>query len=129
MEPELYQNFQSALDVVRGDLADLPEEGPDTHCTLHIPVEHLESWIHALNQARLALGARYDVTDEDMDDIPTVGEMRERWGSFRSISTVTCRSGFCTSWRSSFRSSRSGAQCVAGNAILRAQLAGIHASG
>jgi hypothetical protein len=76
VEPELREGFQSALDVVQGDLADLPEGDPDTYCTLHIPVEHLDGWIHALNQARLALGARHDVTDEDMENIPTGGDAR-----------------------------------------------------
>lgn len=76
VEPELSQLFQSALDVVREDLADFPPGEPDRQHRLTIPVRHLESWIHALNQARLALGARHEVTDEDMDDIPTGGDSR-----------------------------------------------------
>ena len=76
MEPELHQNFQSALDVVRGDLADLPEGDPEPTARFTFRWSHLESWIHALNQARLALGARHEVTDEDMEDIPTGGDAR-----------------------------------------------------
>lgn len=76
VEPELHDLFRSALDVVREDLADSPLGRPDKQHKVIIPVAHLESWIHALNQARLALGARYDVTDEDMDDIPTGGDER-----------------------------------------------------
>ncbi len=76
VEPELRDYFNSALDVVREDLADFPSGDTDGYYTLLVPVKNLESWIHALNQARLALGARYNVTEEDMDEIPTGGNER-----------------------------------------------------
>jgi hypothetical protein len=76
VEPEMHQQFESALDVVREDMSDLPSGEGDAHHTLFVPVDHLESWIHALNQARLALGSRYEVTEEDMDSIPTGGDER-----------------------------------------------------
>ena len=34
---------------------------------LRIPVKNLEAWIHTLNQARLAIAARYDFSERDMD--------------------------------------------------------------
>jgi hypothetical protein len=40
-------------------------------------VKHLEAWIHALNQARLALSARFGFTERDMEDaIPIEGDQR-----------------------------------------------------
>ncbi|RYD71775.1 MAG: DUF2017 family protein, partial [Verrucomicrobiaceae bacterium] len=69
VEPEMREHFESALDVVRGDMMDFPSTEADGHQALLVPVAHLESWIHALNQARLALGARYDVTEDDMDSL------------------------------------------------------------
>lgn len=76
VEPEMHEHFESALDVVRADMAGFPSPDAEAHQTLLVPVDHLESWIHALNQARLALGARYDVTEEDMDDLPSGGDER-----------------------------------------------------
>ncbi|MHA3770131.1 DUF2017 family protein [Verrucomicrobiota bacterium sgz303538] len=70
VEPELREHFQSALEVVREDLANSYSGESASLQTLVVPVKHIESWIHALNQARLALGARYDVTEEDMEKIP-----------------------------------------------------------
>jgi hypothetical protein len=65
VEPELRELFQSHIDVVSGDLK-LMEEKDGAHALL-VPGEHLEAWAHTLNQARLALGARYDITEEDME--------------------------------------------------------------
>jgi hypothetical protein len=76
VEPELRQSFESARDVVRDDVAALPLQEARLPNTLLIPVSHLDSWIHALNQARLALGARYEITEEDMDEIPSGGDER-----------------------------------------------------
>ena len=70
VEPELREQFQSALEVVQEDLANSSSDESASRQTLIVPVKHLESWIHALNQARLALGARYNVTEEDMEKIP-----------------------------------------------------------
>ena len=77
VEPGLAQLFRSALDVVRGDLQDFPAADPAEDYSLLIPVKHLESWIHALNQARLAITARYDFTDQEMEDkVPLEGDGR-----------------------------------------------------
>lgn len=45
-----------------GDHGELPELGG--HCNVRIPREHVEDWYGALNQARLALDARYDLSGE-----------------------------------------------------------------
>jgi Domain of unknown function (DUF2017) len=74
--PELRDLFRSAMDVVREDLTDFPPAEPRPYYVLKIPVEHLRNWINALNQARLALAARYDVTEEDMERMPERGDVR-----------------------------------------------------
>jgi hypothetical protein len=76
VEPELRELFQSSLDVVRGDLAGFPTDPAAEHQTLRIPVDHLVSWINALNQARLALAARYALTEEEMEGVPLEGDAR-----------------------------------------------------
>ncbi len=65
VEPELREAFQSHIDVVSGDLQTMIDvEGG---ATLRIPADHLRAWVHALNQARLAIGARNGVTEDDME--------------------------------------------------------------
>jgi hypothetical protein len=78
VEPELTQLFMSSIQVVDRDLKGFPSEAPeDFGYTLRIPVSHLPAWIHALNQARLALAARHNFTDADMNgEIPINGEDR-----------------------------------------------------
>jgi hypothetical protein len=77
VEPELRRIFQSDLEVIDGDLTTLREESPEGGSELTIPLSHLESWVHGLNQARLALSARHAFTEEDMDRIlPLAGDPR-----------------------------------------------------
>jgi hypothetical protein len=75
VEPELRHIFQSALEVIDRDLTNLREESPDQGSELTIPLNHLESWIHGLNQARLTLSARHAFSEEDMERIlPLAGD-------------------------------------------------------
>jgi hypothetical protein len=67
VEPELEKLFQSALEVIEGDLRSLHIDRADGEAELAIPVAHLENWIHGMNQARLALAARHDFTEEDLE--------------------------------------------------------------
>jgi hypothetical protein len=76
VEPELRQLFQSAMEVVREDLAKFRPPSKNEAHTLLIPVAHLQSWINALNQARVALGALHSVTEEDMERLPIEGDAR-----------------------------------------------------
>lgn len=66
VEPDLRQLFIDTVNVVKEDLAGLATTGSKSQ-TLRLPLSHLEAWVHALNQARLALAARYDFTERDMD--------------------------------------------------------------
>lgn len=62
VRPELHAWFHSAVDVVITDLQKLDEKGE-----LHISSPHVDAWLNALNQARLALAARHNVTETDME--------------------------------------------------------------
>lgn len=69
VEPDLRELFESALDTVDRDLASFRQQPGVRVETLRIPISHLRSWVHSLNQARLALGARYGIDEKDMDEI------------------------------------------------------------
>ncbi len=68
--PDLRQLFESAMETVAEDLAGLPRDTYDEREILRIPVSHLEAWLNALNQARLALAARHRFTEDEMDSTP-----------------------------------------------------------
>ena len=75
VEPGLRHIFQSALEVIAGDLVKMQAAGGAGASRLTIPMDHVESWIHGLNQARLALSARHAFSEEDMDRIlPLAGD-------------------------------------------------------
>lgn len=77
VEPDLRDLFHTAQEVVAGDLEKFPPDRPADTYTLHLPVKNLEAWIHALNQARIALSARYEFTERDMETpLPLDGDHR-----------------------------------------------------
>lgn len=77
VEPGLRELFQSSLEIIQTDLADFPGESTEGEYSLTLPVKHLEAWIHGLNQARLALAARYSFTEQEMEGrIPLDGDTR-----------------------------------------------------
>lgn len=77
VEPELESLFQSALDVVEEDLKTMRVNGSNGEGLIRLPMNHLEKWIHALNQARLTLAARHDFSEQDMDRVfPLTGDSR-----------------------------------------------------
>jgi len=63
--PGLRELFQGHVDIVRGDLARLKYDG--TTASLTVPTAHGRAWIHALNQARLALAAKHGMTEDDIE--------------------------------------------------------------
>ena len=65
VDPGLRELFQSHLDAVVGDIAKMKIEGESS--SIRIPAANAPAWIHTLNQARLALGAKHDVTEDDME--------------------------------------------------------------
>lgn len=67
--PELQTLFASAVEIVRFDLVSTwLSLGADA--SVRVPVKHVEAWLLALNQARLALAARHALTEETMTRRP-----------------------------------------------------------
>jgi hypothetical protein len=82
VEPELRRHFQSAREVVAGDLRQLGEkEKPFANLSLRIPRDHSEAWLNTLNQARLAIAAKYDFSEAELCD-----HYRSPIGSRRDLS-------------------------------------------
>jgi hypothetical protein len=80
--PELRRLFQSATEIVRKDLEQLRcTKKPFADCTLRIPLEHADAWLNALNQARLAIVARNNFTEQELSD-----HYRSPLGSRRDLS-------------------------------------------
>jgi hypothetical protein len=67
IEPELARLFQTALEVIEGDLKKMHADPANGEATLSIPSDHLESWIHGLNQARLVLTERHKLREEELE--------------------------------------------------------------
>lgn len=82
VEPELRRIFESATETVARDLEQLGEnEKPFANSTLRIPVANSEAWLNALNQARLALAAKFDFSEAELSD-----HYRSPIGSRRDLS-------------------------------------------
>ncbi|HEY5752332.1 MAG TPA: hypothetical protein VIT21_04225 [Chthoniobacterales bacterium] len=68
--PELKVQFGSAVAQVQHDIQEYLCEGDgdddDFPYRLQIPMEHVDAWLSALNQARLVLAARFAFTEEEL---------------------------------------------------------------
>ena len=77
VEPELAKLFLSSIEIIQADLKKLRVDQMSGDATLSISAAHLDNWVHGLNQARLALSARHDFTEEDMErSLPISGDPR-----------------------------------------------------
>lgn len=77
VHPGLRHLFQTSLQVVRDDLKGFPPSQADENYTLRIPLNHLDAWVHSLNQARLALAAHHNFTEQEMEAVmPIAGDAR-----------------------------------------------------
>ena len=67
VHPDLKDLFSAASDVVRDDL-EVFEQLDEKQKTwaFEIPEPHFDQWLNALNQARLALSARFDFEEKEM---------------------------------------------------------------
>jgi len=65
--PELEALWRANYEMMAEDLARM-EDDPDQRdcCRLFFPENHAAAWLSAINQARLVLGSRWDVTEADM---------------------------------------------------------------
>lgn len=92
VRPELAETFRSDREVVANDLSQAKGEplGPNHHesfpsdensdspeipeeyfqiRTVQVPMDHTSAWYSALNQARLLLNERFNVTDYEVSDL------------------------------------------------------------
>ncbi len=82
VEPELRRLFESSIETIARDLEQLNgKEKTVQNCTLKIPALHADAWLNGLNQARLAIAARYKFTDGELGD-----QYRSPIGSRRDLS-------------------------------------------
>lgn len=78
VEPGLHEAFSDARQMVEADLRSMTEE--EGHFALTIPRSHVMAWIHALNQARLALVTHHELTmDESASWPPEVITNQDDW--------------------------------------------------
>lgn len=64
VEPELHEFFQSTRQVVEADLRGMTEDGDE--CGVEFSFKHVDAWLNALNQARLALTAHHGFQEEEL---------------------------------------------------------------
>jgi hypothetical protein len=78
VQPELRTQFQSHLAVVEKDLEQLSQKSGRRLPRLQIPLANVDHWINALNQARLALATRHEITEREMESEPDFDTARGR---------------------------------------------------
>jgi hypothetical protein len=69
VQPDLHEGFQSARETVAADLRGAKERKTG-HFTFTIPKAHIDAWLSALNQARLALAEAHGFGDAEMSRGP-----------------------------------------------------------
>lgn len=70
VQPDLHSGFAEAREAVEADLRRSISD-PEGHRSLLIPRRHIDHWLGALNQARLALAEFHDFTEAEMGRQPT----------------------------------------------------------
>ena len=82
VKPELRRLFQTAIETVALDLAQLNgNEKTFANRSLTIPAVHAEAWLSALNQARLVIATKNEFTESELSD-----HCRSPIGSRRDLS-------------------------------------------
>ena len=69
VQPDLHSAFASSREVVEADLRRASRDSSG-HRTLLIPRNHIDHWLSALNQARLALFEFHDFSEKEMSNQP-----------------------------------------------------------
>lgn len=80
VRPELREGFENASTTVESDLEPLMKSGE-----LTITLEHVDAWLNTLNQARLVLAARFEVTEADMNREGASSAVNERDAAISQI--------------------------------------------
>lgn len=75
--PELFALLADAKGIVEADLAALWAQDGEETWSMRIPGDHVTAWVSALNAARLALAARFDLAKPDRElDMRTISDER-----------------------------------------------------
>lgn len=69
VEPDLHDNFLAARESVAADLRSA-QRNSDGSLHFTIPRSHIDNWLSALNQSRLALAEIHQFTDSDLSRAP-----------------------------------------------------------
>lgn len=70
VEPDLHDNFLAARESVAADLRSA-QRNSDGSLHFTIPRSHIDNWLSALNQSRLALAEVHQFTDSDLSRAPS----------------------------------------------------------
>ena len=76
VEPELHASFLSSRQVVEADLRGFQES--EGNYTLEFPVAHAESWLNALNQARLCLAVQHHLEEAELSQLEPIAIVSEK---------------------------------------------------
>ncbi|MEO6052479.1 MAG: DUF2017 family protein, partial [Chthoniobacterales bacterium] len=76
VQPDLHDWFQSASSLVSEDVKAMKKK--TSYFSLNFPTAHIDGWLNALNQARLALATLYNLEEEDLNRSPMLSEDPER---------------------------------------------------
>lgn len=75
VQPGLQEGFREARDVVQADLRRASARGD--HYSIEIAFTHIEAWLSALNQARLAISEEHGFGEKELsEEIPPAIESR-----------------------------------------------------
>ena len=69
VEPDLHDSFLAARESVAADLRSA-QKNPDGSLHFTIPRPHIDNWLSALNQSRLALAEIHQFTDAELGRAP-----------------------------------------------------------
>ena len=69
IEPDLHDSFLAARESVAADLRSA-QKNPDGSLHFTIPRPHIDNWLSALNQSRLALAEIHQFTDAELGRAP-----------------------------------------------------------
>lgn len=66
VQPSLHEHFLSAREIVMSDLRRVTEDR--TGRQLQIPARHMDAWLNALNQARIAIAEENHFGEKDLSE-------------------------------------------------------------
>jgi len=78
VQPGLQDGFREARDVVQADLRGASARGDNYFLEIAFP--HIEAWLSALNQARLAISEEHGFGERELSEEipPAIGSLRDR---------------------------------------------------